>query len=115
MNNARLYQVLLGPVVTEKSQRLSDQQGVQVFKVLPCATKLEIRRAIELLFPGTEVEAVNTLNRKGKNRRFGRTLGRKQDTKLAYVTFRAIAPLNVADNSDTAAQSESAPVAETAE
>ena len=52
MNNARLYQVLRGPVFSEKSQMLGDSFGVQVFKVDSNATKLEIKKAVELMFEG---------------------------------------------------------------
>ena len=55
MNNARLYQVLKGPVFSEKSQLLGDTLGVQVFKVDKNATKLEIKKAVELMFDGVEV------------------------------------------------------------
>ena len=80
MNNQRLYQVLKGPVFSEKAQVLGETQGVQVFRVCPRATKLEIKKAVEQLF-GVEVASVNTLNVKGKTKRFGRTVGRRSDTK----------------------------------
>lgn len=65
MNNERLYQILLGPVFSEKAQRLGDKLGVQVFKVAPNATKLEIKKAVEQLF-GVEVQAVNTVSIRAK-------------------------------------------------
>ena len=89
MNNARLYQVLKAPVFSEKSQILGDTLGVQVFKVDTNATKREIKKAVELMFEGVEVVKVNTLNVKGKTKRFGRTVGRRQDFKKAYVTLKA--------------------------
>ena len=89
MNNARLYQVLKGPVFSEKSQLLGDSYGVQVFKVDTNATKREIKKAVELMFEGVEVTKVNTLNVKGKTKRFGRTIGRRNDYKKAYVTLKA--------------------------
>ncbi len=114
MNNARLYQVLKGPVFSEKSQLLGDTLGVQVFKVDKNATKLEIKKAVELMFDGVEVLKVNTLNVKGKTKRFGRTIGRRNDYKKAYVTLKSgqevtnealsqaddTAQSNIADNSD---------------
>lgn len=114
MNNARLYQVLKGPVFSEKSQLLGDTLGVQVFKVDKNATKLEIKKAVELMFDGVEVLKVNTLNVKGKTKRFGRTIGRRNDYKKAYVTLKSgqevtnealsqaddTAQSNTADNSD---------------
>lgn len=89
MNNARLYQVLKGPVFSEKSQLLGDALGVQVFKVDKTATKREIKKAVELMFDGVEVTKVNTLNVKGKTKRFGRVIGRRNDWKKAYVTLKS--------------------------
>ncbi|EOW9069581.1 50S ribosomal protein L23 [Acinetobacter baumannii] len=88
MNNERIYQVLKGPVFSEKAQVLGDTAGVQVFKVDINATKLEIKKAVEKLF-GVEVVKVNTTITKGKTKRFGRTLGRRSDVKKAYVTLKA--------------------------
>lgn len=101
MNNERLYQILKGVVYSEKAQVLGDTLGVQVFKVDTSATKLEIKKAVEKLF-GVEVLAVNTLNVKGKSKRFGRTLGRRPDVKKAYVTLKAGQDVQVADLGDTA-------------
>ena len=89
MSNARLYQVLKAPVFSEKSQRLGDTLGVQVFKVDSTATKREIKQAVELMFEGVEVVKVNTLNTKGKTKRFGRVVGKRSDVKKAYVTLKA--------------------------
>ena len=97
MNNARLYQVLKAPVFSEKSQILGDTLGVQVFKVDTNATKKEIKKAVELMFEGVEVVTVNTLNVKGKTKRLGRTVGRRQDFKKAYVTLKAGQDVQVAD------------------
>ena len=87
MNQASLYQVLVGPVVTEKSAVISENVGQVVFKVLPSATKAEVKAAIEQAFD-VEVEKVQILNQKGKNKRFGRTLGKRSDTKKAYVRLK---------------------------
>lgn len=89
MSNARLYQVLKSPVFSEKSQRLGDTNGVQVFKVATTATKKDIKQAVELMFDGVEVIKVNTLNVKGKTKRFGRIVGRRNDFKKAYVTLKS--------------------------
>lgn len=89
MSNARLYQVLKSPVFSEKSQRLGDALGVQVFKVDTNATKKDIKKAVELMFDGVEVVKVNTLNVKGKTKRFGRVIGHRNDFKKAYVTLKA--------------------------
>ena len=103
MNNARLYQVLRGPVFSEKSQMLGDSLGVQVFKVDSNATKLEVKKAVEMMFEGVEVLKVNTLNVKGKTKRLGRTVGRRQDYKKAYVTLKAGQDVQVADVAETPA------------
>jgi large subunit ribosomal protein L23 len=106
MNNERLYQILLGPVFSEKAQILGDTLGVQVFKVAPTATKLEIKKAVEKLF-GVQVEAVNTVSIRGKTKRFGSTVGRRSDIKKAYVTLKAgqdIQMADAADSADTAAE-----------
>ncbi len=89
MSNARLYQVLKSPVFSEKSQRLGDTNEVQVFKVATTATKKDIKQAVELMFDGVEVVKVNTLNVKGKTKRFGRIVGRRNDFKKAYVTLKS--------------------------
>lgn len=101
MNNERLYQILLGPVYSEKAQRLGDKLGVQVFKVAPNATKLEIKKAVEQLF-GVEVQAVNTVSIRGKTKRFGKTVGRRSDIKKAYVTLKAGQDIVVADTAEGA-------------
>ena len=61
---------------------------MQVFKVDSSATKREIKKAVELMFEGVEVVKVNTLNIKGKTKRFGRVVGRRSDVKKAYVTLK---------------------------
>jgi large subunit ribosomal protein L23 len=80
-------QVLIRPVVSEKSYSLMDE-GVYVFVVASDASKPEIRSAVESIF-GVKVSSVNTLNRKGKTRRNRRTnsLGHKPDTKRAIITL----------------------------
>ena len=102
MSNARLYQVLKAPVFSEKSQRLGDSLGVQVFKVDSNATKRDIKQAVELMFEGVEVVKVNTTITKGKAKRFGKTLGRRSDVKKAYVTLKAGQDVEMADLGDTA-------------
>ena len=80
-------QVLLRPVVSEKSYALMED-GTYVFVVDPEATKVDVRRAVEHTF-GVRVKSVNTLNRKGKRRRNRRsnTFGTKASTKRAVVTL----------------------------
>jgi large subunit ribosomal protein L23 len=82
-------QVLLRPVVSEKSYSLMED-GTYVFVVAPDATRIEIRSAVEQVF-GVRVAKVNTLIRKGKRRRNRRrnTFGSRPDTKRALVTLHA--------------------------
>lgn len=86
MNNERLSRILIGPVVSEKSTRVADQSKQMVFKVLPDASKPEIRKAVEKMFD-VSVTRVQVSNVKGKVKRFGQTMGRRSDWKKAYVTL----------------------------
>lgn len=94
MNQERLTKVILAPVISEKSNRLAEKQQQMVFKVLPDATKVEIKAAIELLFD-VKVASVTTTTTKGKVKRFGRTLGRRSDVKKAYVSLAEGQELNL--------------------
>jgi large subunit ribosomal protein L23 len=85
MTDLRHYDVITSPVITEKSTLVSDFNQV-VFNVPDTATKPQIKAAVEALF-GVKVTAVNTLNRKGKTRRFKGRLGRQSDQKKAIVTL----------------------------
>ena len=82
----RLHQIILAPVVSEKSTRAAEKANQAVFKVLRDAKKPEIKRAVEVLFK-VKVESVQTLNVKGKTKRFGRFNGSRSDWKKAYVTL----------------------------
>ena len=85
MSALRHYDVIVAPVITEKATLASEQNQV-MFDVAGNATKPEIKAAVEGLF-GVKVKAVNTLNRKGKVKRFRGTMGRRKDVKKAYVTL----------------------------
>jgi len=87
MSQERLLQVLLAPHVSEKTTMIADKHRQVVFKVLRDANKLEIKKAVEELF-NVKVASVNTTLVKGKNKRFGRSLGRRQDFKKAYVSLK---------------------------
>ena len=78
--------ILLAPVVSEKSYGLLDE-GKYTFIVDPRANKTEIKIAVERVF-GVKVDSVNTLNRKGKTRRTKFGLGRRKNTKRAIVTIK---------------------------
>lgn len=84
MNQERLMSVLIGPHVSEKSTNLVSESNQVAFKVLPNATKTEIKKAVELLFE-VEVKDVNVANVGGKLKRFGATMGRRKNWKKAYV------------------------------
>ncbi|WP_215780516.1 MULTISPECIES: 50S ribosomal protein L23 [unclassified Paludibacterium] len=86
MNQERLMQVILAPVVSEKSTMVSEKNQQVVFRVAGDATKPEIKAAVELLF-NVKVEGVSTVNVKGKVKRFGRMTGRRKDWKKAYVSL----------------------------
>ena len=82
----RLLQVLLSPHVSEKATQLADNTRCHTFKVMPDATKDEVRAAVELLFE-VEVSGVNIVNMKGKAKGLGRRRGRRQHWKKAYVSL----------------------------
>lgn len=85
MNRNEAYDVILSPVITEKSTLVSQFNQV-VFKVAPKATKTDIKAAVEILF-NVKVKAVNTAVRKGKNKMFRGFRSRQSDTKQAIVTL----------------------------
>lgn len=84
MNREQLMTVLIAPHVTEKTSLAMQNHNQYVFRVRRDATKPDIKQAVELMF-GVKVRAVQVVNEPGKTRRFGRTVGRTQDWKKAYV------------------------------
>lgn len=89
----RLMNVVLAPVVSEKSTRVADKNRQYIFRVADNATKPEVRAAVELMFK-TKVESVTVLNVKGKEKRFGRFIGRRRNWKKAYVRLAAGQEIN---------------------
>jgi large subunit ribosomal protein L23 len=87
MNQERLMTILLAPVISEKSTMVADTLEQVVFKVVPSATKPEVKAAVELMFK-VQVESVSILNVKGKQKRFGQTMGRRSDVRKAYVSLK---------------------------
>ncbi len=85
MKEADLYDVLRSPVITEKATMASEDNQV-MFNVARTATKPQIKQAVERLFT-VKVKAVNTLNRKGKVKRFKGRIGKQSDFKRAIVTL----------------------------
>ena len=84
--NKNPHDVILRPVVSEKSYNLIDANGQYTFEVAPNANKTEIKLALEQIF-SVKVAKINTLNRKGKTRRTRFGMGKRKDTKRAIVTL----------------------------
>jgi large subunit ribosomal protein L23 len=89
----RLAQVLVAPIVSEKATSVAEKHNQVLFKVLRNATKPEIKAAVELMFK-VEVESVSVVNQKGKVKRFGRSIGRRDHVKKAYVSLKEGQELN---------------------
>jgi large subunit ribosomal protein L23 len=85
-DEGRLMQVLVAPIVSEKATMVADKSNAVVFKVLQNATKPEIKAAVELMFK-VQVKGVSVLNTKGKTKRFGKSVGRRDNLRKAYVTL----------------------------
>ena len=94
-NAAQLMNIVLAPVVSEKSTMVADKNRQYVFRVADRATKPEIKAAVELMFK-TKVDSVTVSNVKGKERRFGRLIGRKRSWKKAYVRLAEGQEINFA-------------------
>jgi large subunit ribosomal protein L23 len=92
-DEGRLAQVLVAPIISEKATRVSEKQNQVLFKVLRSATKPEIKAAVELMFK-VEVASVQTVNQLGKSKRFGRSMGRRDHVKKAYVCLKPGQELN---------------------
>jgi large subunit ribosomal protein L23 len=80
----RLMQVLIAPHVSEKAATAAEKGNQVVFRVLRDASKPEIKAAVELMFE-VKVDSVNVVNVAGKAKRFGGRVGRRSDSKKAYV------------------------------
>ncbi len=89
----RLAQILVAPIVSEKSTMVSEKHNQVLFQVLRDATKPEIKAAVELMFK-VEVDSVQTVLQKGKAKKFGRSMGRRDHVKKAYVSLKAGQELN---------------------
>ena len=92
-DEGRLAKVLLAPIVSEKATAVAEKNNQVLFKVLRDATKPEIKAAVELLFK-VEVMSVQTAVQKGKVKKFGRSIGRRDHVKKAYVSLKAGQELN---------------------
>ena len=94
-DEGRLMQVLIAPVVSEKATMVSEKTNAVTFKVLQNATKPEIKAAVELMFK-VEVKGVSVVNIKGKAKRFGKSNGRRDNIRKAYVMLKPGQELNLA-------------------
>jgi large subunit ribosomal protein L23 len=90
---SRLAQVLIAPIVSEKATMAAEKHNQVLFKVLRDATKPEIKAAVELMFKVT-VDSVQTVQHKGKTKRFGKGSGRRDHVKKAYVCLAQGQELN---------------------
>ena len=94
----RLATILMAPIISEKATSVAEKNNQVLFKVLRDATKPEIKAAVELLFK-VEVESVSTVVQKGKVKKFGRSIGRRDHVKKAYVSLKAGQELNFSGES----------------
>jgi len=92
----RLLQVLRAPQISEKATMLAERANQAVFVVSPDATKPEIKAAVEMLFK-VNVVGVSVSNLKGKQKRFGRGMGRRSDVRKAYVRIAEGQEINFAE------------------
>ena len=88
MSQQSIMSILLEPKVTEKSSMIGELNNQYVFKVSKNATKPEIKKAVEFMFEGAEVESVQVTNVKGKRKIFKRLPGKRADWKKAYVKLK---------------------------
>lgn len=97
-DQGRLAQVLVAPIVSEKATSVAEKHNQVLFKVLRGATKPEIKAAVELMFK-VQVEAVRTVQHKGKKKKFGRSIGRRDHIKKAYVSLKEGQEINFSGES----------------
>ena len=95
----RLMQVLLAPVISEKSTFIGEKRNQYVFRVVSNATKPEIKAAVEFMFK-TQVKSVSVVNVGGKEKRSGRFIGRRNNWKKAYVALQAGQEINFAEGAE---------------
>ena len=97
-DEGRLMQVLVEPIISEKATMVAEKNNTVTFKVLQDATKPEIKAAVELMFK-VEVKGVSVVSIKGKSKRFGRSMGRRDNIRKAYVTLKPGQELNLSGES----------------
>ena len=99
MNQERVFKVLLGPHISEKATVLADSKKQFIFKVATDATKLEIKKAVEVLF-NVKVAGVRTVNVQGKTKRTIRGMGKRNDWKKAYIALQPGQDLDFASSAE---------------
>ena len=99
MNQERVFKVLLGPHISEKATVLADSKKQFIFKVATDATKLEIKKAVEVLF-NVKVAGVRTVNVQGKTKRTMRGMGKRNDWKKAYIALQSGQDLDFASSAE---------------
>ena len=95
----RLMQVILAPVISEKSTFVADKHRQVVFRVDSRATKPDIKAAVEFMFK-VQVQSVTVSNVRGKEKRFGQFLGRRNHWKKAYVCLKPGQEINFAEQAE---------------
>lgn len=95
----RLMQVLLAPVISEKSTFVADKHSQVIFRVASDATKPEIKAAVEFMFK-VQVDSVTVVNVRGKEKRFGQFMGRRNHWKKAYVSLKPGQEINFAEQAE---------------
>jgi large subunit ribosomal protein L23 len=95
----RLTQVVLAPVISEKSTYVADKHNQVIFRVDSSATKPEIKAAVEFMFK-VQVESVTVVNVRGKEKRFGQFIGRRNHWKKAYVSLKPGQEINFAEQAE---------------
>jgi len=95
----RLMQVVLAPVISEKGTFIADKNNQVVFRVVPDATKPEIKAAVELMFK-VQVDSVQVVNVRGKGKRVGQSVGRRRHWKKAYVCLKEGQEINFAEQAE---------------
>ena len=93
----RLMKVLLAPQISEKATYVADKNEQVIFRVVTDATKPEIKAAVEMMFK-VSVDSVQVANVKGKVKRTGRHIGRRNNWKKAYVCLASGQEINFAAN-----------------
>ncbi|MCO6428025.1 50S ribosomal protein L23 [Nitrosomonas communis] len=99
INHERALQIILAPQISEKATLIAEKNNQIIFRVLPNADKYEIKAAVEYLWKSQKIEVtkVQISNVKGKEKRFGRFLGRRADWKKAYVSIKQGQEINFSE------------------